>query len=184
MKNLKLTRIIVISCLFLLIIADSANAKTTNFNIFNKRVSFDIPADWQTIDKEVGIPLKLLGPMHEDRRPVILLVPIDLKDEKLVLGDKVQAAENYKIGRLAWLQTFNGKSISFLPLVNRTLNDKKIEVFQFGHLYNLDNANFEEKSYLIRCKNQTFHIKSLIQIEHITKWSTAVKTIIDSFKCE
>lgn len=156
----------------------------TEFNVFKNKVSFELPGDWQTVNKEVGIPLKLLGPLYENRRPVILFVPIDLKDEKLILDDKKKAEDSYKLGRLAWLQTFNGKTISFLPLKEFTLNDKKIEVMQFGHLYQFEETNFEEKSFYISCNKKTFHIKTLIQVEHVMKWSLTVKQITDSFKCD
>jgi hypothetical protein len=183
MKKPNIIKLTVLSCAILMI-SNASFAKTTNFTIIKKNVSFDLPNDWQSIDHEIGIPLKLLSPLHDNRRAVILFVPIDLKDEKLTMGDKKEALESYKMGRLSWLQTFQGKSISFLPVSTYTIKDKKIDVFQFGHLYNFDNANFEEKSYYLRCKNQTFHMKTLIQIEHVGHWGSIVKKITDSFNCE
>ena len=162
----------------------TAKAEMTNFNIFNLKVSFDVPSDWQTVNKEVGIPLKLLGPAYEGLRPVLLFVPIDLKNEKLVLDDKKKAEESYKLSRLAWLQQFNAKSITFLPLKTYYTDGKKIEIHQFGHLYIFNDANLEEKSYYIECKKHTFHIKTLVQVEHVEKWASVLNKMIDSFRCE
>ncbi|MBC7429500.1 MAG: hypothetical protein H7336_12860 [Bacteriovorax sp.] len=159
-------------------------AGLTKFTVLNKKVSFDVPSDWQTVNKDVGIPLKLLGPIYEDQRPVLLFVPVDLKNEKLVLDDKTKAEESYKLSRLAWLQQFNGKSITFLPLKTFTTDGKKIEIHQFGHLYIFNNVNLEEKSYYINCKKETFHIKTLIQVEHIEKWAPTMNKMIESFRCE
>jgi hypothetical protein len=159
-----------------------ASPTRKDFTVFKKKVSFELPTDWQVVEKEVGVPLKMLGPLFEERRPVVQLVPIDLTDGQLSLGDKSKAEDSYKVSRLTWLQTFNGKSISFLPSKTYSANGK--EVFQFGHLYSLNGANFEEKSYYIRCNGQTFHLKTLVQVEHIEHWASVVQPIADSFKCQ
>jgi hypothetical protein len=182
MKTLNNTTLGLILTLSLL--APLAQAKTTTFTVLEKKVSFDLPDDWQTVNKEVGIPLKLIGPMDNERRPVVLFVPLDVKEDKLIIDDKTKAEESYKLGRMAWLQTISGKIISFLPMKTSTTNNNKIELNQFGYLYQFDGANFEEKSFYIKCKGQVFHMKSLIQVEQVSKWTPIVSKITDSFRCE
>ncbi len=180
----KINKIKLITVFTIIFMATSALTKTTEMTVYNQKISFDLPTEWQVVNKEVGIPVKLIGPVYNERRPVILFVPIDLKEEKLILDDKDNALASYKIGRLAWLQTFNGKSISFLPISSYFTDNNRIEVHQFGHLYNFDNSNFEEKSFYVRCKNQTFHLKSLILVEHLAHWNSTIKKLTDSFRCE
>jgi hypothetical protein len=182
MKNLDKTTFCL--ALTLSLLAPLAQAKTTTFTVLEKKVSFDLPSDWQTVNKEVGIPLKLIGPMDAERRPVLLFVPIDVKEDKLIVDDKSKAEESYKFGRMAWLQTISGKIISFLPMKTYSTNNNKVEINQFGYLYQFDNDNLEEKSFYIKCKGQVFHMKSLIQVDQVSKWTPVVSKIVDSFKCD
>lgn len=182
MKTLAKSSLGLILTLFLL--APMAQAKSTTFTILEKKVTIDLPSDWQTVTKEVGIPLKLIGPMDNDRRPVVLFVPMDAKEDKLIVDDKTKAEESYKLGRMQWLQTISGKIISFLPMKTFFTNNNKIEFNQFGYLYQFDGANLEEKSFYIKCKGQVFHMKTLIQVEQVSKWTPIVSKITDSFRCE
>jgi hypothetical protein len=182
MKNLEKTHLGFI--LTLLFFAQTSMAKTTDFTVLQKKVSFDLPSNWEVINKEVGVPLKLMGPIYEGRRPVLLFVPLDVNEEKLIVDDKAKAEESYKIGRMGWLQTTTSKLISFLPMKTFSTDNNKIEFHQFGYLYQYDGENLEEKSFYVKCKGKVFHMKSLIQVEHIEKLSPQVKKIIDSFRCE
>jgi hypothetical protein len=171
--------------LSLMIIYNNIFAKLSEekFKVFEKNVSFSVPTNWQSINKEVGVPLKLIGPMHDGRRPVVMFVPIDLKEE-LVLENPKKAEKSYRLSRLKWLQKFNGQSIKFLALKTFDTHHNDIKFHQFSHLYSLSDVNFEEKSYYIRCNKNTYHVKTLIQLEHSGKWGDLVDKIAKSFNCQ
>ncbi len=152
------------------------------FEVFGKIATFDLPKNWKAVTKEIGVPLKLLGPLHEGRRPVITFVPIDLKNEKILLKDASKAEEGYKVSRLTWLQKFNGTAIKFKPL--KVYKQSNNEVHKFGYTYSFNNVNYSENSYYIYCNNNNYHLKSLVQLEHGKKWDRVVEQIINSFGCK
>jgi hypothetical protein len=156
--------------------------ETQKFEVFGKVATFELPSDWKSVNKDIAVPLKLIGPMHEGRRPVITFVPIDLKNEKIILDDVKKAEEGYKVSRLSWLQKFNGSAISFYPL--KVYKENENEVHQFGYSYIFNNTNFNENSYYVYCNKNTYHIKSLVQLEHGKKWDRLVHQIVNSFGCK
>ncbi len=157
-------------------------AKVETFDVLKKKVSLDVPSDWEVINKEVGIPLKLVGPLHEEYRPVLLVVPLDVKEDRMNFKDEAAAQESYKVSKLAWLQSVNAKLISFLPM--KTFKAGNAEFHQFTYLYQMKDENYEEKSFYVKCKDQTFHMKTLLKMEHAGKWESTIKPLVESFNCK
>jgi hypothetical protein len=175
-----------ITSVFLLFLSSgilgAKNLSYKEFKVFGKKVYFELPSDWKTVNKEIGVPLKLLGPKYKGRRPVITMVPIDAEGRKVELKDPAKAIESYKKSRLSWLQKFNGNAIKFNPIKTYKVNEKEFN--QFGYLYSFNGVNFEENSLYVWCDNNTYHLKTLVQVEHSQKWERLVKQITDSFQCK
>lgn len=184
MKSKKHTNLIFVLSLLFLSTGIMAAKKLSyqKFKVFGKNVYFELPSDWKTVNKEIGVPLKLMGPKYEGRRPVITMVPIDAEGRKVELKDPKKALESYKKSRLSWLQKFNGNAIKFNPIKHYKVNQN--EFHQFGYLYSFNGTNFLENSYYVWCDNNTYHVKTLVQVEHAKKWERLVKQITDSFQCK
>jgi len=180
MKHLKRN---ILTCSLILMTTNHTLAnQVKEFRVFGKNISFKLPSNWKTVSKKIGVPLKLIGPIYRDRRPIITFVPIDLKDEKIKLESNQKAEKSYKISRLSWLQKFNGKAIKFNPL--KVYKTKSSEVHKFSYSYIFNQTNFNEDSYYVYCNKNTYHIKSLVQLEHEKKWRTTISAIINSFQCK
>lgn len=181
MKNQK-RHILGLLFLTLIFTASLAHAKKESFEVLSKKVTLDVPSDWEVINKVVGIPLKLTGPLYKDYRPVVLVVPLDVKEARMNFQDVKASEESYKVSKLAWLQSVNGKLITFLPMKN--FKTPNATFYQFSYLYQMKDENFEEKSFYIKCQDQTFHIKTLINMDHVTKWESVMRPLIESFNCK
>lgn len=173
----------ILGCLLTLTLLSSlAHAKVETYDVLKKKVTLDVPADWEVINKTVGVPLKLIGPMFKDYRPVLIVVPLDVKEERMNFKDEKKAEESYKVSKLAWLQSVNAKLISFLPL--KSFKTSNAEFYQFSYLYQMKEENYEEKSFYVKCKEQTFHLKTVISMEHAARWESTVKPLVESFNCK
>lgn len=162
---------------------DSKAASTAkSFTVFNKTVTLTLPDEWQAVTKEIGVPVKLMGPKFEESRPVITVTPIDMKDEVITLDNTEEALASYKKSRLVWLQKFNGTALDFEPI--KVFKAGNNNVHQFGLSYSFNNENFSEKSLYVECQKKIFHIKTLIKLEHVKKWEDEVTKIVNSFQCK
>jgi hypothetical protein len=159
----------------------AANAVKT-FTVYNKTVTFTLPDEWQSVTKEMGVPVKLLGPKFQDQRPVIVVSPIDMKNEVITLDNPEEALASYKKSRLVWLQKFNGSALDFAPI--KVFKAGNHNVHQFGLTYAFNSENYSEKSLYVECENKIFHIKTLAKLEHVKKWEDEVTKIINSFQCK
>lgn len=97
-------------------------------------------------------------------------------------SDETAAMESYKVSKLAWLQSVNAKLISFLPMKN--FKRPNAEFYQFTYLYQMKEENYEEKSFYVKCKGQTYHLKTLINMDHVVKWESTIRSLVESFNCK
>jgi hypothetical protein len=156
-------------------------AEIKNYEVYEKKFSLGVPKKWKVVQKKIAIPFKVIGPLYKERRAVVTVVPIDLNGRKIELKSKEKALESYKVGRLAWLQKFNGQLISFQSLKSSKKKNKDIK--NFGYSYRFNGVNYQEDSYYIQCKEEAFHLKVLTQLEHLNKWKKKTDEVVDSFKC-
>ncbi len=174
----KLIQFLVMSFLLTSVSFAETNKK---FELKYSNIEVTVPNKWQSVQKLFGMPLMILGPEVQGKKPVISITSTNIKnissDSKKIEKNK----EGYITGRKKWISKRNGKIIDFLPYEKENWPNIK-EAHVIGYSYDLGENRFIEKTYYVNCNDKLFNIKTLITNKH-SIFNKKIETILRSFKC-
>ena len=179
-----LTRTFILSLLPLLLIFSTAQAAVQEFKIGDDRFSIDVPKSWQSPKDFYGFPVSLIGPeTPAGRRTVIGITPAGASDDEKVFDQGDKDLKAYIAGREAWLEQFDGKSISFDPYQKTKWNGIE-EAHTLGYHYELPTGKFYERSLFVLCNGRRLiHIKTLVPTDQEKTDNRVVDDTLKSMKC-
>jgi hypothetical protein len=161
----------------------SAMASAKKFFIEGQHFVFDIPKTWQAAPNLFGVPLILLGPEKYGRRPVISVVPTQLKNLKFDSEGLNKDAGGYRDGRENWLKKVGGKSIEYFPYARERWS-KYSESQTIGYRYKIGENEFIEYSYFVSCGQSFFQLKTVLSAASNSRFGKSTKKIIESLACK
>jgi len=164
--------------------ADGANAAIKEFKIGDDRFTIDVPKDWQSPLDFYGFPVSLIGPdTNEGRRTVIGITPAGASDDEKVFDQGDKDIKAYIAGREAWLEQYDGKSISF-DSYQKTKWEGIEEAHTLGYHYSLPTGKFYERSLFVLCNGRRlYHIKALVPSEQEKTDNRIVDETMKTLKC-
>lgn len=166
-----------------LMLSSAAYSKTETFELQDKKkVTITHPENWETIKDLYGIPLTVLGPFANESRPVLSILPTNVKQEQHSPKEFQKIFENFKSEKDEWVAGHKGKLLKYEPL---TLVEprKDLKGHFIGAEYLINKIHFIERSYYLYCKGEVYNLKYSIRDEH-RKYIKELQKMIGDFKCE
>lgn len=167
---------------FLLMVSFGVQAKIQSFDLEGKKVSVEVKDNWEAAQELFGIPLAVLGPWANDSRPVLSILPTNLKKKNAPAEEFKKLFEDFKKEKDEWVQSHNGELLSYEPVKSVKFRDDL-----FGHYigaeFKINSIHFIERSYYLYCKGEVFNLKYSMRDEH-RKYTEDLQNIVEGFKCE
>lgn len=168
--------------LLLLIFSCSLSwAKVQDHVIQDKKISIDVPTEWQTAKELFGLPLVALGPEENETRPAISFSFTGMTKKIMKVENFQQIFSDFKKEKEAWVGKYKGKLLKFEDMTPVTFS-KDIHGHYIGAEFLIEDEHFAERSYYLYCKDEVYHVKWSIRNEH-RKHMKDIDKIIRSFKC-
>lgn len=167
----------------LCLLSFGANAKVQSFTLDGgKKVSVDVKENWEAAKDLFGIPLTVLGPWENDSRPVVTILPTDLKKEDISEAEFKKHFENFKKEKDTWVRSHSGELLSYEPVTSVEFR-KDLLGHYIGAEFKINNIHFIERSYYLYCKGEVFNLKYSMRDEH-RKYTDDLKKVVEDFRCE
>ena len=162
-----------------------AQASVKNFTVGDDQFTINVPNGWQTPKDFYGFPVSLIGPDNkEGHRTVIGIIPSGAADTEKVFDQGDKDIKSYISGREAWLEKFEGKSISY-DSYQKTKWPGVEEAHTLGYHYELPTGKFYERSIFVLCNGRRlYHLKSITHSEYEKTDNKIVDETIKTLKCE
>lgn len=169
--------------LFLLsLLSFGLEAKVESFTLSGgKKVSVDVPEKWESAKDLFGIPLAVLGPWANESRPVLSILPTNVKKEMKSPEEFKKFFEDFKKEKEEWVQSHNGELLKYEPATSVDLKKDLVGHF-IGAEFKINNIHFIERSYYLYCNGELFNLKYSIRDEH-RKYTGDLQKMVEGFKC-
>ncbi|WPU65996.1 hypothetical protein [Peredibacter starrii] len=167
----------------ILALSSVAHAKIASFELKDKhKVTVTHPDNWETARELYGIPLAVLGPYANESRPVLSILPTNVKKEKHSEAEFQKLFQEFKTKKEEWVSSHKGKLLKYEPL---TLVEPRQDLkgHFIGAEYAINGIHFVERSYYLYCKGEVYNLKYSIRDEH-RKYIPDLQKMIGDFKCE
>lgn len=172
-------KLFIVLCLF----SFGVNAKIQSFTLDGgKKVSVEVKENWEAAQDLFGIPLTVLGPWANESRPVVTILPTNLKKEDISKEEFKKHFENFKKEKDEWVQSHSGELLSYEPVTSVEFN-KDLLGHYIGAEFKINNIHFIERSYYLYCKGEVFNLKYSMRDEH-RKYTQDLQKVVEEFKCE
>jgi hypothetical protein len=148
-----------------------------SFPLEQGTVAFQLPAGWEHETDVFGTPLVLLGPVKDEQRSVISVVPSGLEvDFAKELG---KTEYEYRLGRRQYLETVGAELVKFRDYEKTKLNGNEAHVM--GVRYRTGGVEMAETSYYVLCQKKMYFLKTLTRDAGEER---AVSDVAQSFRCQ
>lgn len=154
--------------------AKSLTWKTDSFSI-------DVPKGWRDVKDLYGIPVTILGPVQNQTRAVVQVIPTPLKHVDIKLENAKSFGEKYAEGRRKWLGEQKGKLIELVGGHFETLKDGS-KMLYAGVSYQMNQRAFIERTFYVSCPKKIFHLKIVQNFELVNQLKES-EAIVRSFQC-
>lgn len=169
--------------LLALTISSMAHAKIASFELKDKhKVTVSHPDNWETVKELYGIPLAVLGPYANDSRPVLSILPTNVKKEQHSEAEFQKLFQDFKTEKEEWVSSHKGQLIKYEPL-SLVEPRKDLKGHFIGAEFAINGIHFIERSYYLYCKGEVYNLKYSIRDEH-RKYIQDLQKMIGDFKCE
>lgn len=166
-----------------LIVSSAAYSKTVTFELEGKhKVTITHPEGWETAKDLYGLPLTVLGPFANDSRPVLTIVPTNLKEELHSPAEFKKVFDGFKTAKEEWVTNHKGNLLKY-EAVTSVEPSKSLKGHFVGSEFALNGVHFIERSYYLYCKKEVYNLKYSIRDEH-RKYIKDLQKMIGDFKCE
>lgn len=160
-----------------------AYAKEEKFTLTSgKKVTVDVPQNWETAKDLFGIPLAILGPWANESRPVLSVLPTNVKSSKMPEAEFKKLFTDFKKEKDEWVKSHKGELLSYEPTTNVEFR-KDLKGHFIGAEFKINGVHFIERSYYLYCKDELFNLKYSIRDEH-RKYLKDLQKMVEAFKCE
>jgi len=161
-----------------------SEAAVKKFEVGADHFSINVPEGWQSPRDFYGFPVSLIGPDNkEGHRTVIGITPAGASDKEHAFDRGDTDIKAYMSGREAWLDQFEGKSISY-DSYQKTKWAGIEEAHTLGYHYELPTGKFYERSLFVLCNGRRLiHIKSLVLSQYESTHNKIVDETLKSLKC-
>ncbi|WP_419172109.1 hypothetical protein [Halobacteriovorax sp.] len=164
----------------------ASSAFASNFVVKNKTkkavITGDVPKDWRFKENILGFPYVLMSKKHASgHRSIISFTPTKIKSKSLDRQMIKSQVDDYKKGRLSWVEKYEGESVKFLKFRENSI--PKISSFSVGHQYIVSKKHFEEKSIYANCSGEVFHIKYLMNMTDEKSDRQIINSVLQSLSC-
>lgn len=146
------------------------------------KFSIDVPEGWREVKDLYGIPVTVLGPVQNQTRAVVQVIPTPLKEVEIKLENAKAFGEKYAEGRRKWLKEQNGTLIELVGGHFETLKDSSPMLYA-GVSYQMNKKAFIERTFYVKCPKNIFHLK-IVQNFELVKQLDASEAIVRSFQCK
>lgn len=146
-------------------------------------VLFEIPSQWKAITGFMSTPLTIVSPMKNGSRAGVNVTPLGKLKSTIDLKALQDTQHDYQEGREAWVKKRGGRAIAFDPLQHETWPNG-VEAYSVGYTFSLEEDEFAEKTYFLKCKDRFYHLKKLLRKDQEELHAAAVDSLIRSFHCE
>lgn len=148
----------------------------------DKKISIDVPTEWETVKDLFGLPLAALGPEEKGTRPAMSFSYTGMT-RKIMTPEKFQGLfKDFRKGKEKWVDKYKGKLLMFEEMTPVSFS-KDIRGHFIGAEFVIDGAHFAERSYYLFCKDEVYHVKWSIREEH-RKHMKDIDQIMRSFACK
>ena len=148
----------------------------------DQRFAIDVPEGWREVKDLYGIPVTILGPVKNQTRPVVQVIPTPLNAVEIKVENAKSFGEKYAEGRYKWLQAQRGKLIELLPGRFETLKDGS-KMLYAGVSYQMNQKAFIERTFYVSCPKKIFHLKIVQNFELVNQLQES-EAIVRSFQCK
>lgn len=168
--------------LFLLsgIIASPSFAKSLTWK--DSTFSINVQDGWKEAKDLYGIPVTLLGPIRNQTRPIVQIIPTSIDDIAIKPENAKGFGEKYAVGRKDWLSKQNGKLIELLPGRYEVLKSGS-KMLYAGVSYQINQKAFIERTFYISCPKKIFHLKIVQNFELVSALKDS-EDVVRSFACK
>lgn len=169
--------------LFISLLSFGAFAKVESFTLTSgKKVSVNVPENWETAKDLFGIPLAVLGPWANESRPVLSILPTKVNSSKMPEAEFKKFFADFKKEKDEWVKSHNGQLLSYEPTTNVDFR-KDLKGHFIGAEFKINDVHFIERSYYLYCKDELYNLKYSIRDEH-RKYVKDLQKMVEEFKCE
>jgi hypothetical protein len=144
--------------------------------------SINVPSGWKEVKDLYGIPVTILGPVQNQTRAVVQIIPTSIKAIDIKPENAKGFGEKYAEGRKIWLKAQNGVMIELLAGRFDTLKDGSHMLYA-GVSYQMNKKAFIERTFYISCPKNIFHLK-IVQNFELVKQLADSEDIVRSFQCK
>lgn len=160
-----------------------AYAKEENFTLTSgKKVTVDVPQNWETAKDLFGIPLAVLGPWANESRPVLSILPTNVKSSKMPEAEFKKLFTDFKKEKDEWVKSHKGELVSYEPTTSVEFR-KDLKGHYIGAEFKINDVHFIERSYYLYCKDELYNLKYSMRDEH-RKYTKDLQKMVEAFKCE
>jgi hypothetical protein len=169
--------------LFIILLMGSTFAWAETFQLPKARpFKIEIPAGWKAAPNLFGIPLAILGPQSQEKRPVLSVYPGELHS-KTISEEKLQSLfVDFKKEKEQWMKEEGGELKSFEPLTKVNFS-KAVRGHYIGAEYVLNKEHFLERSYYLYCQGELFNLKYTFRSDQLAHLQAALK-MVENFTCD
>ncbi len=166
----------------LLIAASSFAASAASFDLSGKKVSVEVPKNWEAVKDLFGIPLAILGPWANESRPVLSVLPTGVTTEQMPEENFKKLFDDFKKEKDEWVKSHKGELLSYEPKTEVVLQSD-LKGHYIGAEFKINAVHFIERSYYLYCKKNLYNLKYSIRDEH-RKYLKDLQKMVQEFKCE
>ncbi|TNF27435.1 MAG: hypothetical protein EP319_11640 [Deltaproteobacteria bacterium] len=179
--NLKKLNVVLFT--LFMVIGSAFAAKGEWTKIKHAEIFFKTPDGWNGYKEMLGIPFILVSPMKQISRITISVSPIKEKNSILTF-DENGADPNtpFKKNKETYLKSIHAKMQEFYPhKIIDWDNVKKVQTIGFKYFHG--GNHFIERTYILACNKQIFHMKSKYRYEEFPDGDAIVEEIVKTFNC-
>ncbi len=153
-----------------------------SFEVVGKKVSIEVPKNWEAVKDLFGIPLAILGPWANESRPVLSVLPTGVTSEKMPEEKFKKLFDDFKKEKDEWVQSHKGELLAYEP-TTEVVFQSDLKGHFIGAEFKINGVHFIERSYYLYCKKNLFNLKYSIRDEH-RKYLKDLQKMVQEFKCE
>lgn len=172
-------RVIVLLIFF---VSVSAQAIVETHVIQEKKISIEVPKEWETVKDLYGLPLVALGPEEDETRPAIAFSFTGMTKKIMKVENFQKLFTDFRKEKEAWVRNHKGKLLKFEDMTPVKMTGD-IHGHFIGAEFLVEDTHFIERSYYLYCKDEVYHVKWSIRDEH-RKHMKDIDLITRSFSCK
>lgn len=168
--------------ILILLLISSAWVHAETFEISKgKKISINLPSEWEGVKDLFGLPLTVLGPWENESRPAMSFTYTGMVEKKFTKSEFEKLFADFKSDKQNWVNKHKGELLQIDPLTEVKAGNKS--GYYIGSEFKINDIHFIERSYYLACNGEIYNVKYSIRDEH-KKHLKGLTDIVENFKCE